>query len=63
MGKKRPTHEVKLGKIRAAIWANESGEAQSVVQRHREPALQGRRRLEGHFVLWTRRSSGCQQSD
>ena len=23
MGKKRPTHEVKLGKIRAAIWANE----------------------------------------
>ena len=24
MGKKRPTHEIKLGKIRAAIWANES---------------------------------------
>jgi hypothetical protein len=24
MGKKRPTHELKLGKIRAAIWANES---------------------------------------
>ena len=24
MGKKRPTHEIKLGRIRAAIWANES---------------------------------------
>ena len=24
MGKKRPTHEYKFGKIRAAIWANES---------------------------------------
>jgi len=24
MGTKRPTHEIKLGKIRAAIWANES---------------------------------------
>ncbi len=24
MGKKRPTHEIKLEKIRAAIWANES---------------------------------------
>ena len=24
MGKKRPAHEIKLGKIRVAIWANET---------------------------------------
>ena len=29
MGKKRPAHEIKLGKIRVTIWANEA-EDQSV---------------------------------
>jgi len=27
VGKKRPTHEIKLGRIRAAIWSNESGDS------------------------------------
>ena len=29
MGKRRPTHEIKLGKITAAIWANESEDGKS----------------------------------
>ena len=63
MGKKRPTHEIKLEKIRAAIWANESKQGQALVQRYGDPALQGRRSMERYVVVWTRRSSNRQQSN
>ena len=54
--KARPVHELRMGRIRAAIWANETQNGHTS-QRHRQSHLQRWRRLEGLVQLRPRRPS------
>ena len=60
MTKAKPTSEVRIGKLKAAIWANETETAFGTTSP--SAALQGRRGLETHQEFWPRGSPDASQA-